>query len=442
MPKIAQGTIREWKGRGYARYQEGRGWVYYLRKMIDGKPWHLSTGVVEDEDLANFHFKNFLVSPKDYDPARVSRMAAAAPALLLAGRAVLREPLVLDDALAIEFLNYKAAPKNKGGRGNLPRTLKQDRSRMNWWVGKLHGEDLRHLTLERLNALCPLGSKMGGVPQKRNAIRTFINWLHRTGKLTRLEGPEMEYFEVPQTSSLRREGQSATEIIERENKGKDAARIYKVVRLALPPHWREHLDLLAATGIHPSDMERWVIDGAPLEPPDKDSGDAAILPYVGKDRLLHRAALSEGGLDAARAVKEYNERRAGQRVHVYDHKTRTMTVRVRSGFAYDTFIRTVRRATKKLLKQGKVSKEDVRALKNFGAGKMRHAVATTAAEAQQKMARPGVDLLEGIREQIGHSPGSPVTRKHYIDPSAITDRPGDNVKVPKPVKAKKVATLI
>ncbi len=46
MPTPINGQRENWQGRGYKRYDAGRGWVYYIRKKHHGKQYEKSTGVM------------------------------------------------------------------------------------------------------------------------------------------------------------------------------------------------------------------------------------------------------------------------------------------------------------------------------------------------------------------------------------------------------------
>jgi len=446
MPTPINGQRENWQGRGYKRYDAGRGWVYYIRKKHHGKQYEKSTGVMDDPELAELHFKEWQRNPEAYDPRNV---------------AVGRPPRPFDEALVIKFLEWQRAPESQGGKGNSEVHLRQRKSSLTWWLARLAGRDLRRLDVSEINAICPAGStSIKGLRHKRDSIRTFVNWLRQMGDLKREEGPDMEHFKVPQTRDLKLHGRGIDprEVMVRENKGKNAAEGFEIVCGLMPVHWREHMNLLGATGWHATDLKRWIEAGAPIEPvpADRVHEGAAMLPYIHKTGVLRYVIVSEYGRSSAEYVKRWNDDRRGRKAYSFNKTTGSIQRVRRSAFPYAYFIKAVRRAAKRA---GQTGLLDEKGLRPFGAGHVRHAVATVAAEAEvqaraaairafeQAQQRRGhiralpvpsrapADPLEAIRAQLGHAPGSPITANHYVDPAALAAAPtARHVEVPRKIR--------
>ncbi len=247
-----------------------------------------------------------------------------------------------------------------------------------------------------------------------------MNWLRRTDELKRNEGPDMTHWMVPKAKGLKLHGRGIDlkEILARERKGSNAAQGLAIVCNRLPVHWREPLRVLMATGWHVSELSRWLEAGGEIEPmpPGREHEAAAVLVYVHKNGSVRRTAVSEEGLVAAKFVKDWNAERAGREVYSFDKIEGRTVKRARSPFPYGYFLRVVSKAARAAEEAGEFQAQG---LVPFGAGHVRHAVITAAATAEARRGGPAIDPLQAVQEFVAHAPGSPVTRDHYVDPSAL-----------------------
>jgi hypothetical protein len=410
--KPKTGDRKPWPG-GYARYVEGVGWTFYLktRKPV---PIERCTGVVvqslDDDELALAHLDAFRRNPEAYNPKAV-RIGGA--------------PLFLDDALGREFLEYLAAPQDKGGKGDSPGHLKDTRCALAFWRDKLRGRDLRSMKDAGEIRLAP-GTP--GFRYKTAAIKTLLSWLRKVrvdaGKgLSQGEGPDERLLVLPQWRKRKLHDPKLARA--KIHKGQRALVGYYKVRAHLlreigadrPPlkeraaRSREEaqlfllaLDVLAATGLHVRELTRWIELGGIVEPmpAGREQEGAGVLFTIHKRGEEHRVAVSAEVL--AQAGDLYGRALAFQgKQHMgWDPVAKVARRFPRRPFPEAQFAVVIKRACK------------IVGCEPFGPGSVRHAVET--------FAKSKASATALISKFVGHA-NEKLDEGVYIDPAVQVDAP-------------------
>jgi len=231
-----------------------------------------------------------------------------------------RPPLFVDNALCIEFLNYLAAPQAQGGKGDSAGHLADTRCALRFWRDHLPGRDLRTLSEDEVRL--PPGER--GYTYKTKALKSLLSWLRkvRVGNgLAKAEGPDERLLVLPQARGFNLHDPKLA--LARRQKETRALNGYFKVRAHLvreasserPPlqeravRSREEarlfllaLDVLAATGWHVRELERWIKLGGVTEPmPEgREEEAAAVLWTTHKRGTEHRTAVSAEGIAVER----------------------------------------------------------------------------------------------------------------------------------------------
>lgn len=325
--------------------------VYIIRKQIDGKRYEVST---KRHTLAAalIEWERFEKSPAAYLPGGSPAQAA----IYIDGDPDAEGvPKIVRDFLAWS-LNEK---------GNTAAWVKAQKSALAWWMEHLSGVDLRRATVR--DHIAPPLEGAPGRGHKIEVIKAFYGWLRKVRHvLTAGEDCTLDLM-VPQGKPAQ---WTKSKVIPREH--------YLLVREALTSPWREALTVLAGTGWHVSELERFATGGE-IEPLPKamkvENGAVGVLVCPRhKSGDVHRTAVSQDVLNAAGAVRQ------------------------RGHFARDRFEKVVA-ATCAAVKRpdGKVG------IPVFTPARFRHSVATWAFEA-------GADPF-AVSAFLGHK--SPATTKKF-----------------------------
>lgn len=229
----------EWAG----SWPGGRVWqsadgvrTYVIRRKVNGRPYHVSTRCTS-ERAALKQLERFEADPEGYSPSGVSGDA-----------------LVLTVDLARAFLKW-----SKDARGNsLPWVAKQKRY-LAWWATRLGKRDLRRVSLR--DHIRPALDSVKGSKHRIETIKAFYSWLRKERHLlTAAQDPTYGALAVPQG---RPEQWKTPKVISREH--------HDAVCRAITQPWRDMLTVLAGTGWHVTELERFCRDGIVAELPSTAS---------------------------------------------------------------------------------------------------------------------------------------------------------------------------
>lgn len=290
---------RLWEG-GYVR-QDGRGRdVYYIRRMVRGHRYHLSTRC-HTARAALLQLERFEADPANYDPA------GATP----------DDPIYLDLALSKAFLAW-----SRKERHNTRKWVGEQKSALAWWAEQLDGRDLRTVSL-KLNIVPALDGtleqprRVAGRAHKIATLKALYSWLRRERHLlTSAEDPTVD-LAVPQSAPAQRKMQKERTPEEVQRVVAELAPERRRARLAEErsvdleqvrhmTDYRPHLRLAASTGWHVTELHRFAAAGRILEPAEhqRADGTAAILETLHKNGEVFRTRVGPVGAVAARELLE------------------------------------------------------------------------------------------------------------------------------------------
>lgn len=258
---------RKWLG-GYVR-QGKKGQVFVIERWLHGVHHHVSTKC-RTERAALRELEKFEANPTGYSPHAVSR----------------REQLVLTPELVDEYERWQRNVKRT------TRSHARDCARyLEAWMLEFAGRDVRTLSLHE-HIKPALGAWRTARHNRIVALKGFTAWLRREkGLLTRAEDPTLD-LQVPPSrpEKLRRRKAIAREVVE-------------ATLPHLRPDVRDLVVLLAATGLHVSEVRRFVDSGELYAPAEHQQDVVANLSVVHKSGRLHTVALTRDALDAAQRLK-------------------------------------------------------------------------------------------------------------------------------------------
>jgi len=314
----------------------------------------------------------------------------AAPRIL--GR---RPPIFLTDDLAVEWLDWMAAPQKQGGKENSPMYLLNSKYYIEWWRDRLAGRDWRTLEVDELR----LPATEPALAHKLRAIKCFDSWLrkHRAVPPGEVgfgsnEGPNMTALLLPQAKGHKLHNLDAEKAKWRREKGTRALLGYFKVRPLIPQPYRDALDLLCATGWHTTEFVRWLKFGSMIDPMPKGRGKEG----AGQLWTIHKSG------EEKRIIVDAGTRACAERLRDW-HKRERLT---KAGTKHD---RVPPFPTDYLIKLVHAACDDL-GIPKFGPGHLRHANATARAMGRQD--------LQKIKDSLGHAAGSKLAESTYIDPAA------------------------
>jgi len=166
-------VTRTWDGGLIRKDSKGRD-VYVIRRQIQNKRYSISTRA-HSLKAAYEHLKRFEADPDNYRPEGVQRAAS----------------IYLDVDIAREFLEW-----SRDEQKNSQKWVNEQRDHLAWWADRLHGRDVRGLSL--VDWILPA---LKGVPSRRHRIavlKRFYSWLRKTKHLlTYDEDPTFQTLSAP-----------------------------------------------------------------------------------------------------------------------------------------------------------------------------------------------------------------------------------------------------
>jgi integrase len=197
------------------------------------------------------------------------------------------EAVHLDDALIVAFTAY-----NLTDRGNSAQWIGKKRSALLFWKSKLEGADLRRVKLRQLH------EALEGATSRRHrveAIKCLYAWLRYTGRVESSQDPSTDLHNPPIRPAQLNKSKVIPEAHHRE-----------VMKFMRQP-WRDCLAILHGTGIHVTELARFMREGV-VEPAPRGRKDGAVAIMViprHKNGSPHRVALGHTLAEAAHRVREH-----------------------------------------------------------------------------------------------------------------------------------------
>lgn len=323
---------------------------YVIRKKVAGRPYHVSTRC-SSLGPAMKQWERFQADPEGYSPSGAKG-----------------EALVLDADMAKAFLKW-----SRDGKGNSALWVSKQKRYLAWWAKQIGRRDLRRVSLR--DHIRPALDRATNPRQRIETIKAFYGWLRKERHtISAAEDPTYGTLSVPQG---RPEQWVTPKIIPRASH--DAA------CKAITQPWRDMLTVLAGTGWHVTELERFIRSGIVADLPSSAShGHGAFKVLVcprRKSGEMQRTAVSAEVAEAAARL------------------------RARATYAQVPFYRAVAAACR------------AAGVEPYSPGRYRHTVATWAIEA-------GADPA-AVAAFLGHK--SPATTRRFYATLAVVP------KVPTPV---------
>jgi len=274
------GRRTTWRG-GIIRYDKEGTPHYYLWRKTGGERYRLSLGVTSEEaaeiELARWEKAVSEGRGKTYRP----------------GEAEGPEPVWLESKLVEQYLGYSAEKENS------KRWRKQQRGILAWWTEKLAGRNLAGgVTLDRdiLPAL------EGTYKASRiRVLKALFAWL-REVRLRITPDQDPTYggrLKAPQTKSAQASGEKTVRSRD------DYRAVWNYLRKKKADHWADALIILAGTGWHLTELDRFsTMAGRILVPPTRTNDAWAILETPHKGKHTHRSLVSRVVHAAAKRHKK------------------------------------------------------------------------------------------------------------------------------------------
>lgn len=266
------GPIFGWGG-GRAWQAPDRTITYYIRRTVNGRAYDVSTRATT-RAAAEKQLARFEADPSAYSPGGDSP-----------------DPIYLDAQLAEEFLRWSLET-----RGNSPKYVKDQRHVLAWWADRLAGVDLRRCHLN--DRILPALKGQAGRQPKIAALKVLYAWLRtEVHRITTAEDPTFGQLKVPQSKP---EQARRVKAIPREH-------VELVIENLASDRWRDLVRVLAGTGMHVSELERFAAGGSieplPRNADRRDDGSAGVI-VIEKTKAGDplRVAVSPAVLAAARRV--------------------------------------------------------------------------------------------------------------------------------------------
>jgi len=266
--------------------------VYVIRKQVGGQRYEVSTRR-NSEVEALLELAKFQQSPATYDPT---------PSPDLLGDEGPR-PVYLDSDLIKEYLDHCTKIGTSHQWWNAKRRF------LGWWLGKLHGVDLRRADLKR-DILTPL-ARMPSRQHRIAVIKAFYAEMRDAengkGIFTASEDPTLSTLKVPNRPPAQQARRRVFAI-------EDLERVKK--ELVDGPRWRLYaIEVLSGTGWHYSEVRRFAANGSveslpTSQQPKKQKGKlpagapVAVLVTVHKGGSIHKTAGSANVLAAAKRIRK------------------------------------------------------------------------------------------------------------------------------------------
>lgn len=226
--------METWPG-GYVRRDRKGRTVFVIRRMIHGRRYEVSTKRTTIR-AALEELEKFERDPEGYAPAS-------------------RSALVLDPQLAVQYLDHCVAEGNSDG------WLRDKRRLITWWTDELSGRDLRRVTVETIErSLAAAGNDRA---HRIIVLKDLYAWLVEKGRIRPTEDPTFRRLKVPSARPEQWERSKAMDRVE-----------HRVWLAVLQGPWRDAIIVLANTGWHVTELERFAAGGLVEKHPD---GDAVLV---------------------------------------------------------------------------------------------------------------------------------------------------------------------
>ncbi len=226
-----------WDGGFKRRNSKGKK-VYIIRQRIAGKLYEVSTRCTSSA-AADAQHRRFQADPDGYKP----------------GGDAQRTALTLDVDLAEAFLKYSRDVKK-----NCLSWVYDQQNSLAWWQEQLDGCDLRRLTADRIVAALETLPKRRGWKQNITVLKTLYSWLRNERRtLTTAEDPTYGTIKVPQSKPEQIDTVKAITLAQ-----------YKAAMRKLEDWPRDALHVLAGTGWHVSELQRFASGGKIEKHPRND----------------------------------------------------------------------------------------------------------------------------------------------------------------------------
>lgn len=236
--------------------------VFHIYKMRNGRRYSVSTRC-SNLKAAMKEYDRWQLSPDTYKPLGT-------------------EELVITDELIDAFIVEGEAKNNSEGR------LWRKRKVMDWWQERFKA-DLRTITPERVYSLV---KGVDDAERKKSILKTFLGWLHSTGRTERNMGEAITV--VPSKPAQH----TSPKLI--------ALSRHQKVMEKLPEKYRDLCIILAGTGWHIEELGRFISDGRIEYPPvEKDNPQVYVLVTPKhKSGDIHKTVVSEKVENSAFRAKE------------------------------------------------------------------------------------------------------------------------------------------
>jgi len=279
-------TREPWTG-GHVHVGKDGTKTYVIRKRIGGKRYEVSTRA-STRHAAELELRRFEADPEGYQPGGPKRP----------------DPVYLDPQLSTEFLEWSAAPREEGGKGNSPRWVHYQSKYLAWWEPHLRGVDLRSAPIAKIEAAL---KDTPSRPHKIEVIKALYSWLVTVKRAIKpAEDPTFRTLKVPQAKAAQLKKKKTVTAAEyhqlRAKLEKLSLTKSKAGRPRFSAYWLDCLDVLAGTGWHVSELERFSVAGEIEEVEHVDG--AAVLQVIHKSGAVHRTLVSKPVLAAAQRVRE------------------------------------------------------------------------------------------------------------------------------------------
>lgn len=261
-------TDRPWDG-GYVRKDKRGRETYYIHRRVGGVLYEVSTRCRTSSE-AHEQLKKFESDPAGYRPPSVA-----------AAQGEKSTHLTPDNVAA--FLRWSLKEK----QNSKPYVDAQKKS-LAWWMKHLGEADFRTVPTARLVEL--LDTETGARKWKVATVKVFCSWLVTVRHaMTEQQNPTLG-LRVPQS---RPEQWKTPKAISQED--------FEKVRGELVAEWRDALDVLAGTGWHATELQRFAEGGAVEPHPTKAAKVLACPRTKGGEQL--RTEVSDAVAETAKRVR-------------------------------------------------------------------------------------------------------------------------------------------
>jgi integrase len=257
--------------------------TYIIRRKVAGRPYHVSTRCASLTPAMK-QWERFQADPEGYSPSGARG-----------------DPVVLDADMARDFLRW-----SRDGKGNSTQWVAKQKRYLAWWSKQIGRRDLRRVTVR--DHLRPALDRATSSRQRIETIKAFYGWMRKERHIiATAEDPTYGTLAVPQG---RPEQWVTPKIIPRASH--DAA------WGATTQPWRDMMTVLAGTGWHVTELERFIRSGIVADLPSSAShGHGAFKVLVCPRRKSGEMQRTAVTVEAAEAAIRLRERGTYSQVRFY-----------------------------------------------------------------------------------------------------------------------------